>query len=217
MNHPEVSSSVFSLVAASFLVGLIHSLTPAHWAPVAMLAKTRKWSLAKTWLGATVVGTSHTIVTLALCAVVVSLKLHERLGFEEDFERYGGLVLVIGGAAFAIHAAWRHSRCHGHEHHGPGVGKRNPWIFLALIGTNPCLGVLPPILAAAPHGWWGLLMTAAGFGVGVFLALLSTSAAARWGTKAFDHPLLEHYGDVVTGSVVAGVGLGLFFLPHFGH
>jgi hypothetical protein len=51
------------------------------------------------------------------------------------------------------------------------------------------------------------------FGAGVALSLAGATAAVTLGLLKLDHPIFEHYGDVLTGAAVAAMGLILFAFP----
>lgn len=54
----------------------------------------------------------------------------------------------------------------------------------------------------------------AAFSIGVIVALLGGSLLVSRGLVKLDHPVFEHYGDVITGLGVAAMGLVLIFFPH---
>jgi hypothetical protein len=53
-----------------------------------------------------------------------------------------------------------------------------------------------------------------GFALGVILALVGATLVVTLGIMKVDHPLLEHYGDVMTGVAVFLMGIFLFLSPH---
>jgi hypothetical protein len=52
------------------------------------------------------------------------------------------------------------------------------------------------------------------FAIGVMVALGGATLVVSRGLMKLDHPLLEHYGDVITGLAVALMGIVLYLLPH---
>jgi ABC-type nickel/cobalt efflux system permease component RcnA len=202
------------LFGSAALVGFLHSLAPGHWLPVVLVAKTRRWPLKMAILGALCTASGHVVVSSA--AGVASIALSESLlpGGEATMERYAALMLIVFGALYATFGYFRHSSCHGHEHHGPKPkGKKAPFLFLFSIGLSPCFAVLPLFLAASARGWSSALLTMASFSAGVAFALAGATLAVSLGVLKLDHPLFEHYGDVLTGVAVSGMGVILFFFP----
>jgi cadmium resistance protein CadD (predicted permease) len=81
------------------------------------------------------------------------------------------------------------------------------------------VAVLPVFAAAAPVGTVAVVVAMIGFVAGVLVALLSATLLATTSVVKLDHPILEHYGDVITGVTVAMMGTLIFFRPdwlHFG-
>lgn len=212
MVEPHLAQDLWLLAFSAAGIGFVHSITPAHWIPVVLMSKTRKWSIPTTLGGALVVGGSHTVLTLAIAWVAVQLRLHEILNFEHEIERFGGWVLLSSGVAFATLALVSHARCRGHEHHGPKPNGRKPLIFLFLAGFNPCIAVLPIFFALAPFGYGALSLGSLTFAAGVMAAIVGASVLVRAGVAKLDHPFLEHHGDVITGAGIALVGAYLLFL-----
>lgn len=206
---------MISLAGLAAFVGLVHSLAPGHWLPVVLMTKSRRWSMGMAALGALTAALGHILVstTLALASIWVGSRFIH--GNEEQLERVGGYLLISFGAAYALNAYFRHSHCHGHEHHGPEPSNNHsPFVFLFLLGFSPCVAVLPVFAAAATHGAATAFVTMAAFSLGVVSALLAGTLMVARGFMKLDHPIFEHYGDVITGVGVALMGVILLLVPH---
>jgi nickel/cobalt transporter (NicO) family protein len=205
------------LAASSAFVGLIHSLAPGHWLPVVLMARTRRWPIGTAILGALVAASGHVFLSIVLGVVGITAGANLLMAHEETIERYSGLLLILFGLIYAALAYFRHKRCHGHEHHGPPVDERKgPFLFLFSLGLSPCIAVLPVFGAAASMGTLAVGLSMAGFAVGVIAALAGATVLVTLGVMKLDHPIFEHYGDVITGVAVALMG-GLLvagFLSH---
>ncbi len=217
---------MFALASTAALIGLIHSLAPGHWLPVVLLAKGKRWSIRQALLGACIAGSGHIFISVLIG--IIGFKISDKflphepgneIGHDHHhghmLEHYSGIALIVFGLLYAWFAYRRHSRCHGHEHHGPTPKKREkaPYAFLFMLGLSPCVAVLPVFGAAAIQNWTSLVMTQVGFAVGVLGALMSATWASIRGLGWLDHPLLEHYGDVITGLAMSALGV---FLLIFG-
>lgn len=202
------------LAGSAALVGFLHSLAPGHWLPVVLVAKARRWSVQTVLLGAAVAASGHIIISNLLGAIAITIGVHLFTGFEEEVERYGSLILVIFGLIYAIYAYFRHHSCHGHTHHGPHPKKgKAPFAFLFSLGFSPCIAVLPVFATASAKGATATLLAMIGFSLGVLLSLGSATVLATQGLAKLDHPILEHYGDVLTGIGIVLMGVVLFFNP----
>lgn len=202
------------LVMSAAFVGLVHSLSPGHWLPVVMMTKARRWPVSTAMLGAFVAASGHIILSVALGLLASEVEAKVLMRQESNIERYSGLVLLAFGTIYAWVAYRRHGHCVGHSHHGPEVPKKTkgPFMFLFSVGFSPCVAALPVFAAAALHGSAPLFLSVAAFSVGVLAALMGATALVSLGMWKLDHPILEHYGDVITGVAVALLGVFFFFL-----
>lgn len=203
------------LVLSASFIGLIHSFAPGHWLPIILLAKSHRWSLGRAMGGAIVASFGHILVALimGLGVMLLGAALVDRN--LEMIEKYSGYFVGAFGIIYAITSVFRHSHCESHAHHGPEIPhgkklkKRIPYLFLFSIGLTPCLAVLPVIMAAIPNGNLAVSVTVLAYCLGVVLALVSATLLVSLGISKLDHPILEHYGDVITGLTVALMGFTL--------
>jgi nickel/cobalt exporter len=205
---------IWLAISAAF-VGFMHSMAPGHWLPVVLLTKSRKWSPRQSLLAAAIAGSGHILVSVALGVLSVFVGaqfLHEH---DEAVERYASLALVVFGLIYALVGWRRHSSCHGHEHHGPDVEReKEPLILLFSTGMIPCFAVLPVFAAAAAYGTAAAIVSMVTFSIGVLGALGGATLVVSRGLMKLDHPVLEHYGDSITGVAVALMGFALYAIPH---
>ncbi len=202
---------ILALSAAS--VGLFHSLSPGHWLPVVLMAKSRKWSLKTSIFGALVAASGHILLSILLAVASIFIEFRFLSDYENEIERYAGLALVALGIFYAGIALFTHHRCHGHSHHGIGSrkNKKAPFLFLFSLGLSPCVAVIPVVAKAAVQGSLITIFTLIAFACGVLLALIGATLLVSMGLIKLDHPVFEHYGDVVAGCGVALMGCILFF------
>ena len=111
------------LVGAVAAVGVLHTLGPDHWMPIALIARQRGWSPRETARAALVAGTGHVVSTLAIAIVVwaAGAALARRSGTLVDTTASAALVLFGGWIAVS---AWRELRAADDPHgpHGDGGG-----------------------------------------------------------------------------------------------
>jgi cytochrome c biogenesis protein CcdA len=204
------------LALSAAFVGLVHSLAPGHWLPVVIMTKTRRWPTRTALLGALTAASGHIILSIVLAIVGIEIGAHVLTQYEAQIENYAGLLLIAFGLIYSLVMFTRHSSCHGHTHHGPKPDSKAPFLFLFSLGFSPCVAVLPVFVAAATRGSAALVASLAGFAFGVVGALSSATLLVRFGVMKLDHPVLEHYGDVITGLSVALLGVVLFVFPALG-
>lgn len=114
------TAPAFLLLAAVVAVGVLHTMVPDHWVPIAMLARQHGWSRAETARAAAQAGFGHVVSTLIIGAAIWLLGVAAA-------QRFGGIVdtlssvALIGFGSWFVIAGLREIR-HGHDghHHGHG-------------------------------------------------------------------------------------------------
>jgi len=87
------------LVVAVAAVGVLHTLVPDHWVPIALVARQQGWSRSQTARAAAVAGIGHTVSTLVIALVVW-------LAGSLFAERFGHAIDVITSWALIAFGAW---------------------------------------------------------------------------------------------------------------
>jgi sulfite exporter TauE/SafE len=192
-------------------------------------------------VGAVVLAFGHIVLSIVLGLISIWVGVHYFSKYEAEIEQYAGLALGAFGFSYAVMAYFRHSSCHGkHTHHGPEIlpevqsvesesssspkvsptrpskfqDQRTPFFFLFTLGFSPCVAVLPVFATAASQGSLATALAFTAFSTGVLASLMGATLLVSLGLVKLDHPILEHYGDVITGSGVAIMGILLFFFSH---
>lgn len=115
------------LVGGVAAVGVLHTLVPDHWMPIAILARQRGWSRAETALASVQAGIGHVGSTLliGLAAWASGVAFAGRFGAVVDLA--SSLALVGFGAwiAFASLAELRRSGTGAHAHSHAGASHRH--------------------------------------------------------------------------------------------
>src|ERR1700735_4206039 len=87
------------LLGGVVAVGILHTIVPDHWLPIAILARQQGWSRAETAWAATRAGFGHVVTTLLLGAAVY-------LGGAVLAERYGATLDIASSAALVAFGGW---------------------------------------------------------------------------------------------------------------
>lgn len=109
------------LVAGVAVVGVLHTIVPDHWVPIALIARQRGWSKAETARASLQAGTGHVLSTLFIALVIwlAGVVFAERFGRLVD--TVSSVALIAFGVWIAF-SAWRDLRGHrrqGHSHGSP--------------------------------------------------------------------------------------------------
>jgi hypothetical protein len=106
------------LVVAVAAVGVLHTIVPDHWLPIALVAREHGWTRRQTGRAAFGAGVGHVLSTLAIGLIVW-------IAGVAVAARYGHLVDVISGGALIAFGLWisvaaifeQRSEAGNHHHH----------------------------------------------------------------------------------------------------
>jgi nickel/cobalt transporter (NicO) family protein len=215
-----LSGSALALAMAAVSVGALHSLAPDHWVPFAAIARSQRWTRRRTAGVTLACGAGHVSVSalLGVLALLFGRALVESYG--KRLESLGGVLLIGFGLAYAVWGLRKvaGARWHGHAHahydhiHDP---KRATALALFLLATfDPCVAVVPILLAAAPLGTAATVAIVLAYEAATLATMVTLVLGALRGTAHVHAPLLARWSDAaagaliaVTGLVVAGLGL----------
>lgn len=223
-----MASTGVLLFLSSCATAIIHALIPDHWLPFVLMARTEKWSERRTVLLVALAGLIHVVVTFVVAAVAILLgssparQLADRAGTSLEF--LAGLLLVLFGLGYGIGAHYREARAHSHggsAAHGPPDhihahghllerwfrGAISPGALVAIIGVSPCVLLQPILFGAAAQGPLAVAAAAAGFAVCTLGTMVGVTMVASHGMRRLDLPFFTRYGDLMSGLLIAGIGV----------
>jgi hypothetical protein len=207
------SSGLFAAIAVTAVtVGSLHSLAPDHWVPFAALARAQRWTAGRTARITVLCGFGHVTasVLLGVLALLGGLEVVAATG--SRLEAWGGLLLVAFGLAYAVWGLRRAAgaRLHGHAHahydHVHEAARLTPWTLFLLATVDPCVAVVPLIVAAAPLGAGAVVGVAAIYEVATIATMTVLVLAAWRGAVAIRARWLDRYGDAAAGALIAVLG-----------
>jgi hypothetical protein len=120
------ASHALLLLVAVGAVGILHTMVPDHWGPIALLARQYGWSSVRTARTAAVAGVGHTVSTLLIAAVVwlagaiLAQRFEHFVGIASSVALIGfGLWIAAGslreiGERHHAHAHFAHTHAHRH-------------------------------------------------------------------------------------------------------
>ncbi len=202
------------LVGAVIAVGVLHTLVPDHWAPIAMMARGAHWTPLRTARAAAIAGLGHTLSTLAIAVVVwfagVALAV-----------RFGHLVSILSSAALIGFGLWIAIASLREMRGRPGsavpvVPRDRPnrrVALLLILGSSPMLEGIPAFFAAARFGAGLLAIMALCFGLSTIATYVALCVASGAALQSLSLGRLERYGEVLSGAVIAAVGVVFLIWP----
>jgi nickel/cobalt exporter len=202
-----------ALAVAAATVGSLHSLAPDHWVPFAAVARARGWSAARTTRVTLLCGFGHvtTSVALGLLGLVLGFRVLEAFG--RRLESVGGILLLVFGLLYGAwglrRAAGRrlHGHAHSHYDHVHDPSRITVFSLFLLFSADPCVAVVPLMMAAAPGGPLRLGAIVIVYELATLAAMVALVLPARAGVSVIRAGWLDRYGDAVAGGLIAAVGL----------
>ncbi|MFV2073080.1 MAG: hypothetical protein ACC742_10580 [Thermoanaerobaculales bacterium] len=233
----DATSFSWSLMAAAFGVGVIHTLLgPDHYLPFIMLARARGWSRLKTAAITTACGVGHVLSSVVLggLGIVFGVAVGSLETVESGRGSLAAWAIVVFGIAYALwgvrHALRRrtgleahvhgdevHIHTHGlhsHHHETRKLGANTTfWTLFIIFVLGPCEPLIPLFVLPASQGRWDVaLVTAAVFAVATLVSMVGATMAGLEGMKLMRLGPLERWMHVAAGCVIAVAGLSVIFL-----
>ncbi len=110
--------SVALLVLGAIAVGVVHSVLPDHWVPLAVVARTQKWSYTRLATTSFLAAGGHVLTSIVLGGVVALVGLQFQKQIETQQGHIIGAVLVITGLGFMVWGLTGHGHVHDHGSQG---------------------------------------------------------------------------------------------------
>lgn len=206
-------SSETALLLAAATVGILHMSAPDHWATLLMLGKVERWGRSRLVGVGLVTAAGHVALSIALGFAIVGLGLAFSARLSGEVVQAVGLLMVIGGAAYAIKELRITTRkdyesetleelAKGERRFGSRFG------YFAVLGAalSPDLAILPSFVLAVPRGLEFALAIAVVFGLASVGTLISFLLLGMTGLGELFEKIPAKYNDALVGLVVASVG-----------
>ena len=207
--------SVLALTAAA--VGALHSVAPDHWVPFAALARARRWSSAHTARITIFCGLGHVTVSavLGIVALIAGLKAVHAIGIR--LEEHATLLLMGFGTVYMVWGLRRSFRRdplavlhHQHHHHARGHNDHDhgltEWSLFALFSLDPCVAVIPMIVAASAGGWAAVGGVVLVYEAATIAAMIVLVGVAVAGVRTMRFAFLDRFGDALAGGLILTTG-----------
>lgn len=212
-----------ALMITAGTVGAVHSLAPDHWVPFAALARARGWSPMRTARLAFVCAAGHVTVSAIFGVLAVVIGKEAVSAFGTTLAAAVPLMLIAFGAVYMIWALWRatrrellhqadhlegtpHGHGHGHHHqhrHGRGATE---WSLFLLFCADPCVALIPMIVAASARGWGSVGAVIAVYEIATIAAIVLLVQIAHAGARQLRFAWFDRFGDAIAGGMILTVG-----------
>jgi len=218
-----VSGSSWALIVAAATVGSLHTTVPDHWMPFAALARARRWSPLRTARTTILCGFGHVTVSalMGIAALFAGLGVIRLIGGQ--LASLATWLLIAFGAVYmcwgivrslrrdplAVIHAHDHRHAHGHNDHDHGLTE---WSLFLLFSADPCVAVIPMIIASAGAGWHTVAAVVLSYELATIATMVVLVAVAHAGVRAIRTPWIDRYGDALAGALIVSVGAAMAVL-----
>ena len=200
-----IHSTFLLLVITVGVVGVLHTIVPDHWAPIAVIARQRGWSRRETARVAAGAGLGHALSTIAIgiLAFFAGAIAAQRLGHAINLA--AGCALIAFGLWSTIGAIRELTATVDAVPSASVLPTRTA--LMLILGSSPSIEVVPTFLAAAPLGIAAFLALSLVFSITTIGTYVVTCVLSAAGLEQFRYAPVERYGEVISGMLVSIIGV----------
>jgi len=200
-----IHSTFLLLVITVAVVGVLHTIVPDHWAPIAVIARQRGWSRRETARVAAGAGLGHALSTIAIGVLAFFAGALAAQRFGHAINLASGVALILFGLWTTI-AAIRELTVTVDAVPSSSVLPARTALMLVL-GSSPSIETVPTFLAAAPLGIAALVALSLVFSITTIGTYVVTCVLSVAGLEQFRYAPIERYGEVISGVLVSIIGV----------
>jgi len=202
---------MFTLIAGSLILSLLHGLIPNHWLPVLAISKQEKWDLAEATRITFIAGLAHAASTI-LIGIMLALIGAQLAAAVENFTAYVAPAMLFILGLFYIYQHARHK--HFHVDGPKKTSNKNRLIFslASAMFFSPCFEIEAYFLVAGAEGLWLVSLLA------FLYTIVSVTGMIIWvrltysGLLKLNWHSLEHNAGIITGLTLMLSGILAFVL-----
>jgi hypothetical protein len=204
---------MFSVIAGTVLLAIVHALIPNHWLPLVAVARAEKWKPREVTTVTLIAAMAHVLGTVAL-GLILGL-----IGKELE-EQYGNSIYVVSSVLLIVFGLIYFTVNLPHHHHSAqkdvAAFKRSKrkWvlIFIVMMFLSPCLEVESLFLSAGAYGMGLVSLIAVLYAIVSISGILLLVTLGHKGVNLLSAHFIEHNEKRISGIVLIVVGIVSFFL-----
>ena len=223
------------LLLAAITISFLHTIAgPDHYLPFVAVAKSRRWSFAKTAFWTVICGCGHiwSSVLLGLGGAALGWSV-AKIGWIESIR--GGVAswaLLGFGLVYSVWGLIRAKQNRRHKHfdvdedsvyvfehrHGETImtkdrHKVTPWVMFIIFLLGPCEPMIPLLyFPAAKSSFSGMLILILVYTMCTLLTMILMVACGYYGVSFLKTNKLERYMHALGGVTIFICGIGMVFL-----
>jgi nickel/cobalt transporter (NicO) family protein len=204
---------MFSVLAGTFILAIIHAVIPNHWLPLVAVARAEHWKPKDITSITFLAALAHVTGTVALGLILgyIGQELEEDYG-EIIHVTSSILLIVFGLIYFSVNLPHHHHS--GQQDVAAYKRSKRKWImiFIVMMFLSPCLEVESLFLSAGVYGM-GVVT-----GMAVIYALVSITGIMLLvnlgykGANLLSAEFVEHNEKRISGIVLILVGIVSYFI-----
>lgn len=233
MLTPELAA----LTASAAALGFFHTLLgPDHYLPFIVMARAKKWTIARTALITSLCGIGHIGSSMLLGFIGIGIGLGAARieafdSFRSDIASWGLIAFGLVYFAYGVKTSWKkrpHEHSHVHadgsvhihrhahvEEHAHVHGKEadiTPWVLFTLLVLGPCEPLIPLFMyPAVQESIAGLVWVTAAFGGVTIAAMTGAVTMAMLGFDLVSVKPLERFAHALAGITIFACGIAVQF------
>jgi hypothetical protein len=204
---------MFTVIAGTILLAMVHALIPNHWLPLVAVARAEQWKPREVTTITLLAALAHVTGTVALGLV---------LGFigKELVEEYGTAIYVASSVLLIVFGLIYYTVNLPHHHHSGQQDvaaykrSRRRWvlIFIVMMFLSPCLEVESLFLSAGAYGMGLVSLLSVVYAIVSISGILLLVNLGYRGVNLLPADFIEHNEKRISGIVLILVGIISFFL-----
>ncbi|HEY0355936.1 MAG TPA: hypothetical protein VGC29_07025 [Flavisolibacter sp.] len=204
---------MFTVIAGTVLLALVHALIPNHWLPLVAVARAEQWKARDITMITFFSALAHVLGTVALGLV---------LGYigKELEEKYGTAINVGASVLLIVFGLIYYTVNLPHHHHSEQKDvarykrSKRKWImiFIVMMFLSPCLEVESLFLSAGAYGMGLVTLLSVIYAIVSISGILLLVNLGYKGINLLSAQFIEHNEKRISGTVLIVVGIVSFFL-----
>ena len=201
-----------TIIIASFLISLLHALSPSHWLPVLAIGRKENWSLPQTIKITFIAGLAH-VVSTVIIGFILGYVGASMQAYADYFTRLvaPGILILLG--FYFIQQHYKHH--HFHLNEKKMIGRSTSKIIWALVIAmflSPCMEIEAYFFLAGTYGFWFSAAIAFMYAVVTLTGMMIWITVAYKGMLKLNWHSLEHNAGIITGGILIITGIITFFI-----
>ncbi len=204
---------MFSVLAGTILLAIVHALIPNHWLPLVAVARAEQWKQKEVTTVTFFAALAHVTGTVALGIVLGMIG-------KELQEDYGKAIYVISSVLLIVFGLIYFTVNLPHHHHSEQKDvvaykrSKRKWvlIFIIMMFLSPCLEVESLFLSAGAYGMGLVTLMSVIYAIVSISGILLLVTLGYKGVKLLPGAFIEHNEKRISGIVLILVGIISFFL-----